>query len=139
MMWRFRHMPVALVCAIAGGAGMMHLAGADEAGPAGGVAGERVDFVAHIQPVFKQSCYQCHGDKKTKGKLRLDSRDLATKGGANGAVIVPGNAKESSLVKRLRSVMLSTMKRIMKETFGGLASSELTSAGVHALMRLIGK
>jgi len=31
-------------------------------------------------------------------------------------------------------VMLSTMKRIMKETFGGLASSELTSAGVQTLM-----
>jgi mono/diheme cytochrome c family protein len=61
-----------------------------------------VDFVRDVQPIFKASCYECHGEKKPKGKLRLDSKALAMKGGANGAAIVPGKGRESYLVKRLR-------------------------------------
>src|SRR3954465_13554314 len=63
---------------------------------------EAVDFVRDVQPIFKASCYECHGEKKPKGKLRLDRNALAMKGGANGAAIVPGKGRESYLVKRLR-------------------------------------
>src|SRR5205814_5685590 len=44
----------------------------------------------------------CHAAKKIKGKLRLDSKELAMKGGSNGVGIVPGKGKSSYLVKRLR-------------------------------------
>ena len=33
-----------------------------------------VDFVRDIQPILQNTCYECHGAKKVKAKLRLDSR-----------------------------------------------------------------
>ena len=63
-----------------------------------------VDFERDIQPIFKAACYECHGDKKVKGKLRLDSRDLALKGGTTGPAIEPGKGKDSYLAKRLRGL-----------------------------------
>jgi mono/diheme cytochrome c family protein len=32
----------------------------------------RVDFLAHVQPIFAARCVECHGAAKTKGDLRLD-------------------------------------------------------------------
>ena len=60
-----------------------------------------VDFVSQIQPILKSACYDCHGPEKQKGKLRLDSRELALIGGGSGAAIVPGNSGESYLIKRI--------------------------------------
>ncbi|PWT70523.1 MAG: hypothetical protein C5B59_20430 [Bacteroidetes bacterium] len=54
-----------------------------------------------LEPVFKAKCYTCHGRSKQKGKLRLDQPDLMMKGGKDGKVIIPGNPKESELVKRI--------------------------------------
>jgi hypothetical protein len=71
------------------------------AGP-GAAAQEKVDFAKDVQPIFQKNCYECHGEKKPKGKLRLDSKALALKGGTSGTAIVPGKAKESYLIKRLR-------------------------------------
>jgi mono/diheme cytochrome c family protein len=68
---------------------------------AGGAAGQEaapVDFVRDIQPLFKEHCNACHGEKKQKGQLRLDSKPLALKGGLSGKTIVPGNAQESRLI-----------------------------------------
>src|SRR6185436_12178550 len=61
----------------------------------------KVDFVRDVQPLFKASCLKCHGAEKPKGQLRLDSRALAMKGGVSGKVILPGNAKDSLLIKLL--------------------------------------
>jgi hypothetical protein len=72
-----------------------------EATPGGAGAGGAVDFGRQVQPILKEACYSCHGPEKQKGKLRLDSRELALAGGGSGAAIVPGNSKESYLVKRI--------------------------------------
>jgi hypothetical protein len=61
----------------------------------------RVDFKLQIEPIFARSCYQCHGAKKAMGQLRLDDRQMAMKGGISGASIVPGNRRQSLLVKRI--------------------------------------
>lgn len=53
------------------------------------------------QPIFQAKCYGCHGDKKQKGKLRLDKPELIMKGGKDGAVVVPGKSNESELIKRI--------------------------------------
>jgi hypothetical protein len=60
-----------------------------------------VDFVREIQPLLRASCLKCHGADKPKGQLRLDAKALALKGGVSGKVILPGNSKESLLVKLL--------------------------------------
>lgn len=33
-----------------------------------------VDFDAQIRPILESRCYECHGEKKQKGRLRLDQR-----------------------------------------------------------------
>src|SRR5438128_1858357 len=68
---------------------------------ASGSAASGVDFVRDIQPILKTSCYECHGPAKQKGKLRLDAKPLALKGGKSGPVIVPGNSEKSGLIERL--------------------------------------
>ena len=64
-------------------------------------AQNKVDFVKDIQPIFQKTCLECHGAEKQKGKLRLDSKEAALKGGADGQVIVPGSAEKSDLYRRI--------------------------------------
>jgi mono/diheme cytochrome c family protein/uncharacterized membrane protein len=54
-----------------------------------------------VQPIFETRCYSCHGEKKQKGKLRMDSPEALLKGGKNGEIITPGKPSESELIKRL--------------------------------------
>ena len=56
-------------------------------------------FESKIRPLLVERCYECHGEKKHKGGLRLDSRAAWQKGGENGAVIAPGDPEMSLLIK----------------------------------------
>jgi uncharacterized membrane protein len=56
-----------------------------------------------IQPVLQSKCYSCHGPARQKGKLRMDQPDLLMKGGKDGAVIIPGKASASEMIKRISS------------------------------------
>src|ERR1043166_6805447 len=62
---------------------------------------QKVDFRRDIEPIFKASCLKCHGPEKPKGQFRLDLKSLALKGGVTGKDILPGNSKDSLLVKLL--------------------------------------
>jgi mono/diheme cytochrome c family protein len=62
---------------------------------------QKVDFIRDVQPIFTASCLKCHGAEKPKGQFRLDSRSFAMKGGVAGKAILPGNGKESLLIKLL--------------------------------------
>ncbi len=57
-----------------------------------------VTYEKDIQPIFKKSCFKCHGEEKQKGKLRLDSLKAALKGGEDGEVIIAGKSEKSPLV-----------------------------------------
>src|SRR5215471_15129357 len=57
-----------------------------------------VDFAKEIRPVLERSCLKCHGPEKAKGKLLLDTREHALKGGENGPDIILGDSAKSSLV-----------------------------------------
>jgi hypothetical protein len=61
----------------------------------------RVDFKRQIEPIFARNCYQCHNAQKAMGRLRLDGKEFALKGGLSGAAIVPGDSGRSLLVKRI--------------------------------------
>ena len=65
-----------------------------------------VTYAADIQPIFAKSCYPCHGPKtpKPKGKLRLDTSELALKGGEDGPVLVAGNSAKSVMVAQVAQV-----------------------------------
>src|SRR5258708_3421992 len=60
-------------------------------------AEDTVDFATQVQPILEQSCVRCHNPEKAKGKLRLDNKADAFKGGSDGLAIVPGNPAKSPL------------------------------------------
>lgn len=64
-------------------------------------AADKVDFSKDILPVLEQQCIKCHGAEKQKGKLRLDSRDAALKGGKAGPALVAGDAAKSEFIRRI--------------------------------------
>ena len=59
-------------------------------------------FENHIRPILVESCFRCHGDAKTSGTLRVDSREALLAGGESGAAIVPGKPEESLLIKAIQ-------------------------------------
>lgn len=60
-----------------------------------------VSFEKDILPIFQKSCSACHfpPTEPLKGKLDLSTVAATLKGGADGAIIVPGKADESRLVQ----------------------------------------
>jgi mono/diheme cytochrome c family protein len=56
----------------------------------------------HVQPIFANNCYRCHGGMNHRGGLHLDTREGLLKGGHDGAVIVPGHPEQSLLIKLIR-------------------------------------
>ncbi len=60
-------------------------------------------FEKNIRPVLADKCYGCHSadSGKQKGGLSLDTRDGIRMGGDSGHAVVPGNAKESLLLRAL--------------------------------------
>src|SRR6516162_504002 len=52
-------------------------------------------FESKIRPILAENCWKCHGDKKQKGSLRLDSRSALVTGGDSGPAIVPRYPEKS--------------------------------------------
>jgi len=65
---------------------------------------QHVDFVKDLKPLFEERCFDCHGEKKTEGGLRADSRESLLTGGDHGPSIVVSNSAESILVQVLADV-----------------------------------
>jgi hypothetical protein len=85
--------------------GLVFLAGMMLSGRACAEEGEGVEFFEkRIRPVLIEHCYKCHsaGAEKLQGKLLLDSREAARKGGETGAAIVPGDPEASLILKAIR-------------------------------------
>jgi hypothetical protein len=60
-------------------------------------------FENKIRPVLAQDCYECHRTHgKMKGGLALDYRQALLDGGDSGKVVIPGNPKDSLLLKAIR-------------------------------------
>ncbi len=81
------------------------LAGLVSGAPAAEPVREEVEFFEKkIRPVLVEHCFKCHSSQaeKLQGKLLLDSREAARKGGESGAAIVPGDPDGSLLVQALR-------------------------------------
>ena len=63
-----------------------------------------VTFEKDIKPLFEASCTGCHGEKKQKADLRLDSLEAVLKGGEDGKVVVAKKSKESALVVAISGI-----------------------------------
>ncbi len=58
-------------------------------------------FEKYVRPVLVQRCHSCHDSNKQEGGLRLDSRQLAIKGGDRGQAMILGNPNGSLLIKAI--------------------------------------
>lgn len=70
---------------------------------------DSVDFNLHIRPILSDRCFKCHGPdaNQRKANLRLDIREnalAALKDNPHGRAIVPGNASESEVFRRISSL-----------------------------------
>jgi hypothetical protein len=59
------------------------------------------DYEHDIKPILATSCIECHGAKKQKGKLRLDTPEAIMKGGATGSAVIAGAPEKSPLFIRI--------------------------------------
>ena len=58
-------------------------------------------YSTRIAPLLDQRCVSCHGPKKTKGGLRMDSYAGLMKGGEDGPVIAPWQPLKSEICRRI--------------------------------------
>src|SRR5215207_7166902 len=84
-------------------------------------AQSKIEYNRDVRPILAENCFACHGPDSAsrKAKLRLDQREDAISMGA----IVPGKAKESTLVERVHA---DNPKEIMPppKTLKKLAAAE---------------
>lgn len=83
-----------------------------------------IDFAKDIQPIFKASCYSCHGEDKGLGRLRLHNAEAiadATK--VHDDLLLAGKPEESELYERL--VLPADDKKRMPKGADPLAEKEI--------------
>jgi len=78
-----------------------------------------------VLPVV-QRCFQCHGETVRMSDLDLRTRDAMLKGGKNGPALVPGNAAESLLYKRIAGLQSPLMPMLPVQP---LTSQEIGQIG----------
>jgi len=54
-----------------------------------------------VRALFAHSCYRCHSSEKIEGDLVLDNKEDVFLGGESGPAILPGNARDSELFRRI--------------------------------------
>ncbi len=66
---------------------------------------EGVNFGRDVLPILSDNCLACHGadESNRKAKLRLDTREGATRSHRDRAAVVPGKPAASALVARITS------------------------------------
>ncbi|MFM7052937.1 MAG: PSD1 and planctomycete cytochrome C domain-containing protein [Planctomycetota bacterium] len=72
--------------------------------PAPLTAEETKFFESKVRPLLIANCYGCHSASagKSKGGLRLDTRESTLAGGESGPAVVPGDIDSSLLVRAVR-------------------------------------
>ncbi|OAI39488.1 hypothetical protein AYO40_05675, partial [Planctomycetaceae bacterium SCGC AG-212-D15] len=81
-------------------------------------------FETKVRPILAGHCFECHGEKKHKGGLRLDSRGALLAGGDQGPAIVPGDPNKSLFVKAINhssdELKMPPSKKLPKEAIADL-------------------
>jgi mono/diheme cytochrome c family protein len=77
-----------------------------------------------VQAILSAKCWVCHGRREKKAGLDLRTAASIQKGGKSGAAIVPGNADESLLVKRIAKQEMPPPKLQEQFSVRGLTDDE---------------
>src|SRR5215207_3939224 len=64
-------------------------------------AAKPVSFINDIAPIFKETCFGCHGAKSPKGKLDMTKFASLRKGGTKDDPIRDGKPEDSYLIDAL--------------------------------------
>lgn len=81
-------------------------------------------FHSKVLPILRTNCFRCHGDKD-QGGLKLNSRELALKGGDSGLpAVAAGKPGESELLARVTS---SDESSRMPPSDKGLSSEQIAT------------
>src|SRR5665213_681857 len=59
-------------------------------------------FEKEVRPLLLERCVKCHGGEKTRGSLKLTSREAILQGGDTGPAAVPGKPDDSLLIQLVR-------------------------------------
>ena len=89
----------------------------------------KVSYSKTIQPVLNDSCGSCHSEGRAKGDLNLSSYQGLMKGGASGAVVVPGDADGSQIIGSVER----TKEPFMPPSFAG----DMPTQGIAAMRQWI--
>ena len=68
----------------------------------------------NVGPIFTKRCINCHAEHGAAKGLRLDSYNAAIAGSTKRPVLVPGDAANSDLVRRLRGESMPRMPFLSK-------------------------
>src|SRR5437870_2861037 len=82
-------------------------------------------FEKHIRPVLVEKCQSCHGAKRQRGGLRLDSRASVLKGGDSGPAVLAGQPDASLLLRAVRQqgeLKMPPRDKLSAETVEALAN-----------------
>ncbi|MCE9518602.1 MAG: hypothetical protein K8R87_03415 [Verrucomicrobia bacterium] len=63
-----------------------------------------VSFTNDVKPILLENCTRCHGVKKQKAELRLDTKEGILAGSEDGPIIKPGKGEASLLVRSIAGV-----------------------------------
>ncbi|MGH9630112.1 MAG: PSD1 and planctomycete cytochrome C domain-containing protein [Bryobacteraceae bacterium] len=62
---------------------------------------QQVSFARDVAPILAKNCVSCHGASQQLSQFDLSTSAAALKGGQKGVAIIPGDAAESPLYRRL--------------------------------------
>jgi mono/diheme cytochrome c family protein len=70
-------------------------------GSAGGAEStpDAVSFSQDVLPILQSRCVNCHGGQRTEKKLDMTSYEKLMAGSEKGAVVIPGDADNSSFIQ----------------------------------------
>ncbi|MEO6686979.1 MAG: DUF1549 domain-containing protein, partial [Dyadobacter sp.] len=77
-----------------------------------------------VRTILAHNCYSCHSETKTKGELRLDSKEAIMKGGEDGVVVVANHPDKSEIIRRItlpqgdKEAMPTKGKRLTEKEIG---------------------
>ncbi len=57
----------------------------------------KITYDEHVRPIFREHCFSCHSQGRSKSDLALDSYAATMRGGASGEVVLAGDLDSSRL------------------------------------------
>ncbi|WP_336518028.1 DUF1549 domain-containing protein [Pollutibacter soli] len=63
---------------------------------------DKLELNLQVRTIIAHNCTSCHGEAKSKGDLRLNSKEAVFTGGENGKIIVPGDPQNSEMLRRIK-------------------------------------